>query len=323
VKSVVRVVSVAALIALGIVLVRGWAEQQLGSRARSEYFNQRRVYAPRMVQELGALPPELREASGLTVSRMQPGVLWSHNDSGDAPTLYAIDMKGRLLAKGGVVNAIAIDWEDIAAGPCPEDGAGAKACLYVADTGDNNQSRATVNIFVVPEPKIASADSGRTLVVNARSFRFRYPKEPEDTEAIAVLPNGDVTLVTKGRTSSISFFGFAKADVVRALMRGEVLTAVHEGDSGISPNQGLGRWVTAAAMSPDGTTLAVKTYSEIYFYAVENGPNGRRWRDLKRPCFLDDLEPQGEAIDFLDAKTLVLASETTFTRRGLLHRVQC
>ncbi len=67
-------------------------------------------------------------------------------------------------------------------------------------------------------------------------------------------------------------------------------------------------------MSPDGITLAVRTYSEIFFYAAENGPStalgqpqGHRWRDLKRPCFLGETEPQGEAIDFLDEKTLVLA----------------
>jgi hypothetical protein len=76
-------------------------------------------------------------------------------------------------------------------------------------------------------------------------------------------------------------------------------------------------------MSPDGTTLAVRTYSEIFFYTVENGPQGHRWRDLKRHCFLGEIEPQGEAIDFLDEKTLVLASESTPRRRGTLHRVQC
>ena len=274
------------------------------------------------------MPPELREASGLAVSRTQPGVVWSHNDSGDAPALYAIDLKGRLLAKAVVANTVAIDWEDIALGPCPEDarardGASAQPCLYVADTGNNSQSRDVVSIFVINEPTIGGADRTRPLVVNARSFRFRYPKEPEDTEALAVLSNGDVTLVTKGRSPSISFFGFSKDDVARALMRREVLTAQYQGDSGISPNQGLGRWVTAAAMSPDGTTLAVRTYSEIFFYAPDTRPDGRRWRDLKRPCFLGDLEPQGEAIDFLDEKTLVLASETSQGRRGVLHRVQC
>jgi hypothetical protein len=323
VKRVAKVVVAFVVIAAAGVLLRPWIERQLSGRARAAYFNQGQAYAPRVLEELAPLPPELRESSGLAVSRTQPGVLWSHNDSGDAPTLYAIDLKGRLLAKATVVNAVAIDWEDIASGPCPEDGAGAQPCLYIADTGNNNRSRDVLTVFIVPEPTIGGADPSRPLLVNARTFRYRYPNQPEDAEALAVLPNGDVTIVTKGRTPMISFFGFSKADVARAVTRREVLTAAYQGDSGIAPDQGLGRWVTAAAMSPDGKTLAVRTYSEIFFYEVENTPQGRHWRDLKRPCFLGEVEPQGEAIDFLDEKTLVLASETSQGRRGTLHRVQC
>jgi hypothetical protein len=302
---------------------RPWIEAQIGSRERAAYFAQGQAYAPRVLEELAPLPPELREASGLAISRTQPGVVWSHNDSGDAPTLYAIDLKGRLLAKVAVVDTVAIDWEDIAVGPCPEEGASAPACLYIADTGNNSQSRDVLTIFVVAEPIIAGANPSQPLQVNARSFRFRYPGAAEDTEALAILPNGDVTLVTKGRTPTISFFGFSKADVVRGVNMREPLTAVYQGDSGIAPNQGLGRWVTAAAMSPDGKTLAVRTYSEIFFYALEDGPQGHRWRDLKRPCFLGEVEPQGEAMDYLDAQTLLLGSETSQGRQGVLHRVQC
>jgi hypothetical protein len=69
--------------------------------------------------------------------------------------------------------------------------------------------------------------------------------------------------------------------------------------------------------------LAVRTYSEIFFYVPEESPQGRRWRDLHHPCFLGDLEPQGEAIDYLDDKTLIIASETSQGRQGVLHRVQC
>ena len=124
--------------------LRPWLEQQLESRARASYFERGRSYAPRVLEELAPLPPELREASGLAVSRTQPGVLWAHNDSGDAPTLYAITMKGVILARIAVLDAVAIDWEDIAAGPCPEDGA-TSHCLYVADTGNNNRNRDVVN----------------------------------------------------------------------------------------------------------------------------------------------------------------------------------
>ena len=98
----------------------------------------------RVLEELGVVPDELTESSGLAVSRTQPGVLWSHNDSGDGPNLYAIDPSGRLLAVFPVANAAAVDWEDMSSGPCPAsllaraplEGA---ACLYLADSGDNDR----------------------------------------------------------------------------------------------------------------------------------------------------------------------------------------
>jgi hypothetical protein len=311
---------------------RPWIEQQLESRARATYFERGRAYAPRVLDELAPLPPVLREASGLAVSRTQPGVLWSHNDSGDKPLLYAIDQKGTLLAKVAVLDAEAIDWEDIAGGPCPEGARGAVGpgleptpnhCLYIADTGNNSRAREVLTIYIVDEPSISGGDPGRPLTVKARAFRFRYPDGPEDTEAIAVLPNGDVTIVSKGRTPSISFFGFARADIAKALMNHDILRATSQGETGIAPDQGLGRWVTAAAMSPDGITLAVRTYSEIFFYALDMTPQGDRWRDLRKPCFLGEIEPQGEAMDYLDDKTLIIGSETSQGRQGTLHRVQC
>jgi hypothetical protein len=315
------VLALLGMVGAGLAL-RPWVSYQLESRARTAYFAHGRAYAPRVLEEIALLPPELREASGLAVSRTQPGVVWAHNDSGDAPMLYAIDQKGRLLARVAVLDAVAIDWEDIASGPCPAEGP-MTHCLYIADTGNNSRARDVLTIFIVTEPSVSGASPADPIAVKARSIRFRYPSEPEDAEALAVLPNGDVTIVTKGRTPTISFFGFSRADVVGALMSGEVLTAAPQGITGISPDQGLGRWVTSAAMSPDGMTLAVRTYSEIFFYAPEDGPQGRRWRDLRRPCFLGDIEPQGEAIDYLDDRTLLIGSETALGRRGALHRVQC
>ena len=90
------------IIAAGGWMLGPWIGEHLATRARTAYFNQGRAHAPGVLEELGPLPPELRESSGIAVSRTQPGVLWSHNDSGDAPTLYAIDLKGRLLAKVAV-----------------------------------------------------------------------------------------------------------------------------------------------------------------------------------------------------------------------------
>ena len=80
-----------------------------------------------MLEEVGVLPDELRESSGLAISRTQPGVLWSHNDSGDGPNLYAVDISGKLLAQYRVDNALARDWEDISTGRVLPDGESRRA----------------------------------------------------------------------------------------------------------------------------------------------------------------------------------------------------
>jgi hypothetical protein len=57
---------------------------------------------------------EASELSGLAASRSRPRVLWTHNDSGDRPRVFALRPDGSLLADLGVPGAEAVDWEDIA-----------------------------------------------------------------------------------------------------------------------------------------------------------------------------------------------------------------
>ena len=76
-------------------------------------------------------------------------------------------------------------------------------------------------------------------------------------------------------------------------------------------------------MSPDGKTLAVRTYYEVYFFELVSSGGEIHWRELRRPCSLGDAEPQGEAIDYLDANTLLLTSERSRGRPGTIHRLQC
>jgi hypothetical protein len=283
--------------------------------------------APRVLEVTGAVPDELKESSGLAISRTQPGVLWSHNDSGDGPNLYAIDVSGKLLAVFRVTGAMARDWEDIAAGPCPADGtapessAAPSSCLFIADTGDNDQVRPDVSIYVVPEPRLSGAGSSSTVA--ARTLRYRYPSGPTDAEALAVRPNGDLTIVSKGRSGTISFFSIPATTVTKAIASGEVITAIFAGNTGIQPDLRNGRLATAAAVSPDGMTLAVRTYYEVYFFKLVTRRGENRWEDIGRSCALGDAEPQGEGIDYLDAKTLLLTSERSRGRPGSIHRLQC
>ena len=77
---------------------------------------------PTLFEETGYFPADvLRESSGIAVSRTTPGLLWTHNDSGDRAMIYATNFEGAILAGSRVRGAEARDWEDISVGPCPKD----------------------------------------------------------------------------------------------------------------------------------------------------------------------------------------------------------
>jgi len=320
--------TVSALV--GVVIVGGGliAMHVLGEspsrHALAADFAAGRSSAPRVLEEVGAVPDELKESSGLAISRTQPGVLWSHNDSGDGPSLYAIDISGKLLGVFRVSGAMARDWEDISSGPCPAEISTPappekSACLFIADTGDNNQVRPDVSIYIVVEPRVGDAGAS----VAARTLRYRYPSGPTDAEALAVKPNGDLTIVSKGRNGTIDFYSIPAASVTKAIASGEIVTAIFAGNTGIRPDQRIGRLVTSAAVAPDGLTLAVRTYYEVYFFKQVTRRGQTRWEDIGDSCALGDAEPQGEAIDYLDSKTLLLTSERARGRPGSIHRLQC
>ena len=83
--------------------------------------------------------PLITEASGLAGSRVNPGVLWTHNDSGGLPRVFALDLTGHLLGTWNLPGVNANDYEDIAVGPGPEAGV---SYLYVGDIGDNGVVKA-------------------------------------------------------------------------------------------------------------------------------------------------------------------------------------
>src|ERR1017187_550802 len=90
--------------------------------------------------------PLLTEASGIAASRNNPGVLWTENDSGNAPVVYAIDSQGRNLGTYALPGNT--DNEDIGIGPGPVTNV---SYLFVTDIGDNNSVRASIAIYQTPE----------------------------------------------------------------------------------------------------------------------------------------------------------------------------
>ncbi|MFQ6047086.1 MAG: hypothetical protein ACE5PT_12155 [Gemmatimonadales bacterium] len=256
--------------------------------------------------------PLLRECSGIAASRRHEGVLWAHNDSGDEPLLYATTLDGENLGSVRVTGGRAIDWEDIAAGPCPES---TEPCLYIADTGDNLERRSTVTIYIVPEPARLPRDGGTNPTAPAHALVVTYPDGPHDVEALAVAGDGEISLFTKGGRSAIRRYRIAPLERLA-----ESTVAVLTDTLAVpSPRRPL-EWVTGAAYSPDGARIALRTYSRIVFLEIE--PDGAL-RAAGPPCEIGFREPQGEAIDFLNDSTLVLASEDAWGRKGGIWTAVC
>jgi hypothetical protein len=267
--------------------------------------------------------PRLREISGVAVSRAHPGVLWTHNDSGDRPFLYATDLAGTDRGSVIVSGARAVDWEDIAIGPCPEpDRHRYGSCIFIGDVGDNGEDRSSVMLYAVPEPvpPRARADTLRTTRA-PRRLRLRYPDGARDVEAIYTAPSdGAVFLVSKGRSGPIRLY---RAEARWWAQAGDTsFTAVRVQDLPIRPDRGAGRWITGAAIRPDGRLVALRTADEVYFFTP--GAGGRLEPAEPSRCRIGRYEYQGEAIDFLDDSTLVVMSEAGGRKRpGRIHVLRC
>ncbi len=270
-----------------------------------------------IVENIGTIPVKIPESSGVAASRTFEGILWTHNDSGHRPLLYAITLSGDIVAELAVPGASMRDWEDIAIGSCPSVIVTTSGyCIYIADTGDNLERRQAVRLYVLPEPNPRTP--AMTETEPAIEINFRYPNGAVDVEGIGVDPSGIVWLVTKGRRWPIELYSL-DLEPIRSLPPATTLEAVAV-DTLSLPRVPLAGWVTAAAVSPSGNRLVIRTYVDIYFY---DRTRDGRWIPAPPDCHIGAIEPQGEAIDFLDEGTLVLTSETLPNRPGPIHRVIC
>lgn len=226
--------------------------------------------------------PRLNEISGLTASVTHQGVLWVHNDSGDAPSLYAINTSGTLVRTVLLRSATARDWEDIARGPGPVPGV---TYLYAADIGDNRQERASIVIYRVPEPDPHSADGS---VSEYDVLSLTYPDGPHNAETLLVDPlRGDLVIVTKTSGRSARLYS------VSALPAGDH-TAVLDTRGDLD----AGGIATGGDVNADGRTVAIRTYSGVRGW--DRDPSEPLWSALAEDgCQLTSaVEAQGEALGF-------------------------
>ncbi len=268
--------------------------------------------APVVAGQLAA-PPQ-RETSGLAASRRSPDLLWTHDDSGAAATLYAVATNGALRGRLQISGEKPKDWEDIATAEL--DGT---PWLVIGDVGDNDAKRKHVSLLFVPEPDPAAlAAAGQLAARPAFTLKFTYEDGPRDCEAVAVDPvERAVYLVTK-RTAPARLYRIALPSPLAggtpvARFVGPVPhlpdPAGNPGFFGKLAGPRLA-WPTALDFAPDRSAALVLTYGQPLLFP--RGPAESWAAALARPPvrLAPHRFPQAEGACFsADGRAVYVASE--------------
>jgi hypothetical protein len=218
----------------------------------------------------------LNELSALQASLAHHGVLWSVEDSGNGPYLWAVNTNGRLLARyrvrgAGVSN---VDWEALALSRR----SGADD-LWIGDIGDNarnrdGRSRPLPALYRLSEPPITSSSGFRTGRVTATRFRFRYVDTmgarlgPRNAESLFADPRSNGLFLIQKDLETID----GDADRARVFMlrpghlRSGVVNEANQVTSITGSTGGAAAGPVGADISRDGTWIVVKNYVDGWLW---------------------------------------------------------
>lgn len=200
---------------------------------------------------------DLLEISGVAASRINPGILYIHDDSGNPNQVYLTDGSG---ADKGTLTLTPVsnrDWEDIAVGPGPVAGI---SYVYVGDIGDNDSKYSSVFIYRFPEPDL----TGKTLpfvsdIASVDVIQLKYPDGPGNAETLMVDPlTKDIYIASK--QSNLSKIYVARYP--QSTTSTTVMTPVVE----LYFNK-----ATGGDISPDGTEILLRSNELIWYWKLPTG----------------------------------------------------
>jgi hypothetical protein len=260
--------------------------------------------------------PDITESSGLSASECQD-VLWTHNDAGNAPLIFAMDTTGKHLGTWKVLGAESIDWESIAT---HRDESG-KCSLLIADFGDNDEARRSVQIYRIPEPSISpdgasSSAANPLLTANAEVMRYAYEDGSQNAETLLVHPrSGDIYIVSKEKTGPAGVYR-----IKQQYGSNEVLTAKRIAEVSMpSTPEGL---LTGGSFSPDGTRMMLCDKKGGYEFVLPKGSSNIEDIWKQKPVFVNVGDrKQGEGVSYgRDGVTLYASSEKKYAPLYMVKR---
>lgn len=224
--------------------------------------------------------PRLKEASGLAASVNNPGLLWTHNDSGNSAEIFLVDRQLDIKLTCRLKDAVNRDWEDIAVGPGPEIN---KNYVYVADIGDNLAIFQYKRIYRFEEPVVAPGQTDM-IISEFDTIMFQLDGDKKDTEALMINPSTkDIYIISKWEKPESLY-------VLKYPYKQDTITAVKILTLPFSR-------IVAADFSDDGNEIIMKNYKNVYYWQVMDRAVTEVLKE--RPHVVEYTEePQGEAITF-------------------------
>ncbi len=248
---------------------------------------------------------EITESSGLVESRCSRNVFWTHNDSGNAALIFALNEKGEKLGTWKVAGAKSVDWEDIATAK-DEHG---KCLLFIGDIGNNARTRSELTIYRINEPAVSSSDrtssaSSPLYTEKASAINFSYPDFRHNAETLLVHPKSlDLYVLTKRISGA--------AGVYKLEAKGSKDTNVLEKVADLSVPALPNGLLTGGEISADGTRVILCDYYNGYEIALPK--NSENFDDIWKgePSIIElGKREQGEAICYsVDMNSIFATSE--------------
>jgi len=218
----------------------------------------------------------INESSGLACSHRFRDLLYTHNDSGDRPRIYAISTGGADEGTFELAKTAALDWEDMCSFQM-----GGKSYLLVGDIGDNFKLRPTVTLYLAEEPATKAARGNVQRIEDWKRLDVKLNGGAVDLEGLAVdAPGRTVLLATKEfwkndagarkHRCRIFFFAFPR-EIPKGPITARFLCDVS------TPSM-----VTAMDVSSSGDRALLLTYRDLVEF-------------VRRPTPIGDLEPWEDA----------------------------
>jgi hypothetical protein len=246
------------------------------------------------------------EASGLVVSRQAPDLLWTLNDEPGDERVFGVTGDGDLVAQLKL-RIDSLDWEDLAMGPCAKPN---RQCLYIADAGNSEGKRSTVQILRIEEPRFkAGRERFKAKIerdqIEVANFAYADGKN-RDAEALMVDASSTFWLFDKNKRRTSLFRG----QFDRGTKPGAILKRV--------ARRGDIEMVTAADLSADGSRFIVRNPKHAYEFLLSTREDiGQAFKGAYDKIKLKK-ERQGEAIGYgADGRTFFTLSEG---KREPIHR---